>query len=113
MSSSSATKADLPLQHRCRGKHQGRGHRGFLSVGDVGQPNTVRGDVQLLKNSFSLTRLQRNTVGGDVQLFENVLGSSDISFNTIRENLQCKENAPPPTGGGNTAAKKEDQCAAL
>ena len=31
----------------------------------------------------------------------------------IDGNLQCKENLPAPAGGGNTAALKEDQCAAL
>jgi hypothetical protein len=36
-----------------------------------------------------------------------------ISNNSIAENLQCQANNPRPTGGGNTAGDKEDQCAAL
>jgi hypothetical protein len=37
-----------------------------------------------------------------------------ITDNTIGGNLQCKENDPDPTGGGNVVAgNKEDQCADL
>jgi hypothetical protein len=36
-----------------------------------------------------------------------------FNSNTITGNMQCKENRLAPTGSGNTAAIKEDQCAAL
>ena len=41
------------------------------------------------------------------------MGGLVIENNYITENLQCKENNPPPVGGGNKAGDKEDQCAAL
>jgi hypothetical protein len=37
-----------------------------------------------------------------------------ISQNRIDGNLQCKENNPAPTGGGNVVqGNKEDQCKRL
>ena len=54
-----------------------------------------------------------NTVGGNVQAFQNA-GGVRISTNHVDGNLQCKENVPAPTGGGNVVqGNKEDQCAAL
>ena len=40
-------------------------------------------------------------------------GGLVIENNRISENLQCQSNNPRPTGGGNTAGDKEDQCARL
>jgi hypothetical protein len=58
-------------------------------------------------------RAARNRVGADVQAFKNTGGSSFRS-NRIDGNLQCKENVPRPTGGGNVVhGNKEDQCARL
>lgn len=51
-------------------------------------------------------------IRGDFQFFKN-LGGATIIDNTIRQNMQCKENWPAPTGGGNVAGKKEDQCSGL
>jgi hypothetical protein len=53
-----------------------------------------------------------NQVRGNMQVFKN-RGPTEISRNQIRQNLQCQENVPPPTGGGNTARKKEGQCRSL
>lgn len=50
-----------------------------------------------------------NRVNGNLQAFGNRGGVSLIG-NAINGNLQCKENVPAPTGSGNTAASKEDQC---
>jgi hypothetical protein len=72
---------------------------------------TIDGDLQLEQNSRSL-RVTRNNIGGNLQAFQNT-GGVFISRNQIAENLQCKENEPPPTGGGNIAGDKEDQCTAL
>jgi hypothetical protein len=37
-----------------------------------------------------------------------------IASNRVDGNLQCKENSPAPTGGGNVVqGVKEDQCAQL
>lgn len=75
--------------------------------------NTTSGNIQVVKNRLTTSpaQIHNNTVGGDLQVFTNSGSVAiDIRGNSIRGNLQCKENRPAPTGGGNTAAKKEDQC---
>ena len=72
----------------------------------------ITGDIQYDANSSSL-EASRNRVGGSVQVFQN-RGGVRIASNTIDGNLQCKENVPPPVGGGNVVqGNKEDQCARL
>ncbi|MBW4556972.1 MAG: hypothetical protein KME59_13680 [Trichormus sp. ATA11-4-KO1] len=45
--------------------------------------------------------------------FQNT-GGLTIKNNRIDGNLQCKENRPAPTGGGNIVqGNKEDQCSRL
>ena len=51
-------------------------------------------------------------IRGDLQVFKNT-GGILLTDNTIRQNLQCKENLPRPTGSGNRAGSKEDQCRRL
>ena len=53
-----------------------------------------------------------NRIGGNLQAVGN-RGGMVLTDNRIDGNLQCKENRPAPSGGGNIAASKEDQCAAL
>ena len=54
-----------------------------------------------------------NTVGSDIQSFGN-FGGVEASDNRVDGNLQCKENVPVPTGGGNIVqGNSEDQCARL
>ena len=53
-----------------------------------------------------------NAVGGSLQAVGNRGGISLIN-NRMNSVLQCKENTPAPTGSGNTATLKEDQCVAL
>ena len=57
-------------------------------------------------------RQARVEVDGDIQVFSN-RGAIRVSRNRVDGNLQCKSNSPAPVGGGNQAASKEDQCAAL
>jgi hypothetical protein len=71
----------------------------------------ILGDLQLESNRKAL-RVTSNEVGGNLQVFQNT-GGVTLLRNVIAENLQCKENSPPPTGGGNIAGDKEDQCAHL
>lgn len=71
----------------------------------------VDGDVQLESNRGPL-RATRNDIGGNMQVFQNT-GGVTLLKNLIAENLQCKENSPPPIGGGNSAGSKQDQCASL
>lgn len=70
----------------------------------------VIGDVQYSSNRGYL-RVNRNRVGGSIQVIGNS-GGAEIYRNTVNGNLQCKENRPRPTGGGNVVGgNKEDQCA--
>lgn len=71
----------------------------------------INGDLLFDSNSGALSAT-RNNIGGNLQAFQNI-GGVQISNNFIKANLQCKENTPAPTGGGNRASSKEDQCAAL
>lgn len=72
---------------------------------------SVDGDVQLEQNTGSI-RLTRNTVGANMQVNQNT-GGAFIANNTIAQALQCQANDPAPTGGGNIAGDKEDQCEGL
>lgn len=71
----------------------------------------INGDLQFDEMRGALSASQ-NVIGGNLQAFKNT-GGLVITNNRIAQNLQCKENNPPPTGGGNTAGSKEDQCEAL
>jgi len=74
--------------------------------------STIDGDVQYDSNNRML-RVLRSDVGGSVQVVQND-GRSVIRRNVIDGNLQCKENVPAPTGGGNVVGgNKEDQCRRL
>lgn len=76
------------------------------------QPGTsIYGDFQYEENSGFLFA-SGSFVRGNFQVFKNS-GGATIVNNTIRQNLQCKENWPAPTGDGNSAGDKEDQCAGL
>ena len=71
----------------------------------------VNGDLQFFSNKARMVA-RSNTILANFQAESNT-GGLVIRNNTISENLQCKQNNPPPTGGGNTAGDKEDQCARL
>jgi len=71
----------------------------------------INGDI-LFDENHGLLSAQGNVLGGDLQAFKNLGGISLIN-NRMKGNLQCKENIPAPTGRGNQAASKEDQCARL
>ncbi|MDX1979603.1 MAG: hypothetical protein SFV51_04985 [Bryobacteraceae bacterium] len=77
------------------------------------QPGTqVRGNFQYEENQGFLF-VSGSFIRGDFQMFKNSGGAS-ITNNTIRQNMQCKENYPPPSGGGNVVGgNKEDQCSGL
>jgi hypothetical protein len=71
----------------------------------------INGDLQFEANEARMVA-RNSTILANLQVFQNT-GGVVLENNTIAENLQCKENSPPPTGGGNTAGDKEDQCARL
>ena len=71
----------------------------------------INGDLQFFSNEARMVA-RNDTILGNLQAVSNT-GGLVIENNTIAENLQCKQNNPPPTGGGNAAGDKEDQCAKL
>jgi len=72
----------------------------------------VEGSIQVVANRGQ-SRLYANTVNQDVQVFSHRDGVA-IANNRVDGNLQCKENVPAPTGGGNIVqGNKEDQCKRL
>ena len=71
----------------------------------------VDGDLQFFSNKARMVA-RSNTLLANLQAESNT-GGLVIKNNTISENLQCKHNNPPPTGGGNTAGDKENQCRKL
>jgi hypothetical protein len=69
----------------------------------------VNGDI-LYDDQAAFVAAKSSRVGGNVQAFQNT-GGVTIQNNVIDGNLQCKENQPPPTGGGKqVGGNKEDQC---
>lgn len=69
----------------------------------------IIGDIQYDHNRGYL-RANSNRVGGSIQVIGNS-GGAQIFLNVVNGNLQCKENRPRPTGGGNVVGgNKEDQC---
>jgi hypothetical protein len=71
----------------------------------------INGDLQLSENTGALFA-SRAQVRGNVQVVKN-RGGVELLNNTIAQTLQCVENTPAPTGSGNVAGDKEDQCRAL
>lgn len=71
----------------------------------------IDGDLQFFSNRARMV-VRGNTILANLQAVSNT-GGLVIQNNRISENLQCKQNSPPPTGGGNVAGDKEDQCARL
>jgi hypothetical protein len=72
---------------------------------------SINGDLQFDSND-RFVQAVGNSIGGNLQAFQNT-GGVRIAKNVIDGNLQCKANKPKPTGGGNQASSKEDQCARL
>jgi hypothetical protein len=78
----------------------------FSSIGE---------DLQFYENSSTeFNEIFGNSVRENLQVFKNAARSNLISNNTLLiGSLQCKENSPRATGSGNSAPKKEDECAGL
>lgn len=71
----------------------------------------ISGDL-LFDENVGPVSASANVVGGSLQAFQNT-GGVTLLNNRMNGNLQCKANEPAPTGGGNRAPLKEDQCARL
>ncbi len=72
---------------------------------------SIGGDLQLDAMSGPLAA-SGNSIEGNLQAMSNRGGLALIA-NRIGGALQCKDNLPAPTGSGNTASIKEDQCRGL
>lgn len=71
----------------------------------------VDGDILFTENRGAL-RSEGATVGGNMQIEKNQ-GGVTLLGNRIAQVLECKDNLPAPTGSGNVAAEKKEQCRAL
>lgn len=71
--------------------------------------NSVGGNLQV-QNNTAATTIIGNTVNGNLQDQSNT-APTEIFTNTVGGNLQCQSNTSSVTGGGNTASKKQGQCA--
>lgn len=80
----------------------------------IGSPscpgNTVGGNLQVSNNSAAV-QVEHNSVGNNLQV-QNNTASTAVFSNAVNANLQCSGNSSSLiTGGGNTAAQKQGQCA--
>jgi hypothetical protein len=82
---------------------------GESSVFDV---TLLNGTVKSEENTvFGFFGIQNNNIRQNLQVFKNTGGGPKVVLaNVVGDTITCKENAPPFTGGPNTAPKKEGQC---
>jgi hypothetical protein len=71
----------------------------------------VNGSIKFEENRGRVAA-SSNQVAGNFEAYLNT-GGAAFNSNRITGNMQCKDNLPAPTGRGNTAVSKEDQCARL
>lgn len=80
---------------------------GSATVGGV----SIGGDLQIDAMNGPVSA-SGNAIGGNLQAVGN-RGGVSLAANRMIGALQCKENQPAPSGSGNIASIKEDQCRAL
>jgi DUF4097 and DUF4098 domain-containing protein YvlB len=72
--------------------------------------NSIVGNIQVNSNSAPAV-IDANTVSGNIQV-QNNSSSNAIFANRVKGSLQCSgNNISMLTGGGNTAAQKQGECA--
>lgn len=91
-------------------QYQNSGAPATIGAAPACAGNTIRGNLQINGNSAA-TVISDNVVTGNLQ-DQNNTASTQVSGNTVGKNLQC-ENDAAITGGGNSAQKKEGQCASF
>ncbi|MGH9594654.1 MAG: hypothetical protein ACRD5L_16305, partial [Bryobacteraceae bacterium] len=72
--------------------------------------NTINGNLQIQSNSAA-AQIESNTVAGNLQVQDNT-ASIMLFSDHAKGNLQCSGNSAI-IGGGDTAARKQDQCSAF
>jgi len=73
--------------------------------------DTIGGNLQVMNNSAAAA-ITGNTVAGNLQVQDNSGPSTQVNENQVGQNLQC-ENNTSISGAGNSAKKKQDQCASF
>ena len=95
-------------------------HNLQVSGGSLSLQNTTFGnnvDIEGIPTGTGLNEICGNSVGNNLTYKNNgvavEIGSTLASCpgNSIGNNLQCSGNSPAPTGSGNTALQKQNQCA--
>jgi hypothetical protein len=71
----------------------------------------IRGDLQIDAMPGAVSA-SANQVTGNLQVIAN-RGGVALNGNRMGGVMQCKDNLPAPTGSGNVATLKEDQCLGL
>ncbi len=78
--------------------------------------NTITNNLEVNNNvtTTGSNKISGNTVGANLQDMTNI-GLNTVDLNDVTKNLQCQGNSPAPTdtGGTNTAASKQGQCAGV
>ncbi len=74
--------------------------------------NHITGDIAVADNRVEIWIEHNPLITGSIQANKNTAGV-DITGNDIDNGLQCQDNVPAPTGGGNTAKQAQGQCANL
>ncbi len=123
---------DIQVKRRATARIENSTINGNLQVEESGASlvstgNRIGGDLQVKKArtaNITSTRVEGNIqlednigaqsstgadVAGNLQVFKN-RGGVRLNSNRVAKSLQCKENSPAPTGSGNVAGDKEDQC---
>jgi hypothetical protein len=92
---------------------EGRGGRIEIGNPPSCAANQIGGSVRIEKNTITTQSwVSANRVASDLRVLDN-RGPISIIANQVGETLLCLNNAPAPTGSGNTANRKEGQCSAL
>lgn len=73
---------------------------------------TTTGSMQITAMTGPVTA-SGNRLGGNIQILANRGGVTLNNNVTPGGVMQCKDNLPAPTGSGNVASQKQDQCVGL
>jgi hypothetical protein len=89
-----------------------KGNLKIYNGGSVDIRNSrINGDLDLRYNA-GFIYLLKNRVGDDLFLHYNT-GGATLVDNDVEDDLVCSNNAPAPTGSGNTADDVEGQCSKI
>jgi hypothetical protein len=89
-----------------------KGNLKIYNGGSVDIRNSrINGDLDLRYNA-GFIYLLKNRVGDDLFLHYNT-GGATLVDNDVEDDLVCSNNAPAPTGSGNTADDAEGQCSKI